>query len=537
MKTKYKFYTIIHILAICTCMQIVVTSCGDDDTDLAETPTISISQQEPLLARSGETIEVPVSFNIPGGNKELVVFLGSGPLDIISLETDANSFTYELKVPFDVEEGEELVYEFLVSDQDGQDSQRATFTIDAAIYDTVMIEGEELYKVDIPEGGTLFSGSSLTFAKNRKYLVTEPLTFEQGSRLSIEEGAILYMEKPTQAEEENVSFIVNSGTDVSIVGTATNPVVMTPSSTLTGDPEPKDWNQLRLNGVTNATVKYLRTEYASDGFRANDLDTSNTVEYIQSFKSDDEGMYFDGGNVVAKYLVSTDSNDQSYRLADFNGKLQFGIAQLSQAYKDTYACEIRGSSELIISNFTLVGPGIEAGDSYGFRFRGGSNGKVYNSIASNFNRRSVRIDKETFASETLEGPTVLAYSYVINTGQAFRDDRSSTDITNLNFFHGFLNSEDMFINNFNNNVTGLTPNGSSEEDNQVGVPIFIPTLENIPGIGVNDFIPDATVTAKQNHDPNTVDAAFTSVTFVGAVEDAENDWTVGWVKNPDGTIR
>jgi hypothetical protein len=50
-----------------------------------------------------------------------------------------------------------------------------------------------------------------------------------------------------------------------------------------------------------------------------------------------------------------------------------------------------------------------------------------------------------------------------------------------------------------------------------------------------DFVPDAAPST--SFDPSTIDSFFQSVSFAGAVENAANDWTTGWVKNPDGTIR
>ena len=77
---------------------------------------------------------------------------------------------------------------------------------------------------------------------------------------------------------------------------------------------------------------------------------------------------------------------------------------------------------------------------------------------------------------------------------------------------------------FNNALSG----GESPDD-------FV--FETIPGIGVDQFVPSSTVTALENFDPSTVNPVFESATFVGAVENTANDWTVGWAKNPDGTIR
>ncbi len=525
---------------------------GDNGGGDPAAPTIAISGETSAIAKAGETFSVDLTLNAPAGNKELVVYFNNGVLETITLDADdATSFTYNTRtVPADATEGQEFEYEFALADDLDRDSDRVAFTVGATIYDTVDVGGESLFSVDAPDDGLIVDGTSITLAKNRDYLITNRLIFQSGSSLTIEEGVTVYMKKQEDLAIDPLTGLkAEAGSSISIQGTATDPVVITSSGVLTGNAAPSDWKDFELNTVTDATLRYVRAEYAFTGFRVVKVeDANNTLEYLQSYKAggDKGGLEFNNGSVNAKYLVSTNSAEHGFRLSGtYAGKLQFGIAVMSERVNlddNPFQLRIRDKSTTIVSNFTVIGPGKDIAEVNGFRVNTpNTTGKVYNSIVAGF-ENGVQIDnKVRIADEDLATSlTVLAYSYIFDVTKASTDLRkvAETDPVPLHLdpFFGYLDGSDAFQNPFSNNVTGLTDAGMSAAD-QGSLPLYTPTLETIAGIGVNDFIPDATVTAKDNHDPSTVDDFFTSVTFVGAVENEAGDWTVGWVKNPDGTIR
>ncbi len=516
---------------------ILVVSCSsDDDGDDEPTPpqtaapTISIDGETSINAKAGETFSVTLNLDAEAGNKELVVSTNGGVLEVVTLTADATSFEYNTQsVPAESTEGQEYQYQFVLVDSEDRESSSVTLTISAELYDQLAVGTETLYNVTIPQDG-IVTGDIL-FTSGRNYLVAEPLLFDIGSSLTIQEGVAVYMEVPTEVDEPRVEISLVPGATLTITGSATSPVVMTPTSVLTGDPSPGDWNRLKVGEtnapLTNSTIRYLRTEYADDGLRLVNLDNSNTVEFIQTFKSDDEGFYITDGTVNAKYLVATDSKTNGFRLGDaYEGKLQFGITHLSEVLEaEEYAIEIREDSKALLANFTLLGAGQDTEDEmYGLRLRAASDARVYNTAVASFTRRGVRVNEETPIGGTLEGPTVFAYSYVFDIREQHYRDAP---------FGGTRNPDDgSVVNPFFNNTTGF-----NEVDDGMGGTVFEPIYEVIAGIGVNDFIPDATVTALENHDPSSVDAFFESVTFVGAIENEGSDWTTGWVKNTDGSIR
>ncbi len=519
----------------------IMISCSSDDDgggdngggENPNAPTLSITGDSTVFIKPGETVSVTVTLNAPGGNQQLLVYANDGILEEVALDNDITTFTYTNQtIPEGAEEGTIFEYEFALEDDANQVSTRAAFTANVAVYDPVDIDGQSLFNIDIPENGIVPDGKNIILSADRDYYLSESLSFTNGSSLTIREGATIYVKTPVEVTDPTLSISMVSGAGLSIIGTATNPVVITPSSSIAGTAEPGDWNRLFLDGssgsLTGVIIQYFRSEYATDGLRADNMDDTNTFEYIQSYKSGGEGIYFTNGNVNAKYIVATNSKAEGFRFGDsYSGNVQFGLAIMSERIDledDSYEVVIRDQSSAKLANFTAVGPGqdTEDEDVYAYRLRGTGNGRVYNSIAASFFRRGVRVSDDP-AGGTLAGPKVFAYGYVFDlNSQHFRD----------NPFGGSREVSGTILNPFFNNVTSY-----EEVDDGMGGTEFVPIYDKIAGIGTNDFIPDATVTAKENHDPSTVDAFFTSVTFVGAVENAENDWTVGWVKNPDGTIR
>ncbi len=178
---------------------------------------------------------------------------------------------------------------------------------------------------------------------------------------------------------------------------------------------------------------------------------------------------------------------------------------------------MRDNSAHSLANITLVGPGMDGGGDDGLRYRGIS-AKVYSSIIADYPDEDIKVEDD-FAPTDLNGDNVLAYSYTFRGGDAAKSD-------GVRALYGTFDANGDPLTNpfFNNALQG----GPTADD-------FV--FEEIAGIGTNDFVPDAEQVTKENFDPSTVNAAFLSNTFVGAVQNADNDWTAGWTKNADGSLR
>ena len=506
-------------LAICVFALAFVVACDSDDDGPAptfETPQISITSESTSLLKPGDPIEVTVSLTAEAGNQTLIVNRGGGILDQVALDETATSFTYTgANVSATLAEGDTEEYQFILVDTQDQQSSPAVFTADIAVYDMVDVKGIDVFNVDIPTDGLVPGGTDVKFASGREYYISNSLFFQPNSTFTVEEGVTIYL---ADLADSSVEVEMTPGSEAFIEGTANAPVVMTSENTIDNTAEPGDWDRFRLDGVQNSVVRYLRTEYADTGFRISDCDNTNTVEFIQVFLSAEEGFYISNGDLDFKYVLVTDTGDSGYRLGDdFSGTGQFLVAVRVNERGSQEEVYMRDNSTVSLANITLVGPGMDDESDDGLRYRGIS-AKVYSSIIADYPDEDIKVEDE-FAPTDLNGDNVLAYSYTFRGGDAAKSD-------GVRALYGTFDANGDPLTNpfFNNALQG----GPSADD-------FV--FEEIAGIGTNDFVPDAEQTAKENFDPSTVNPAFLSNTFVGAIQNADNDWTTGWTKNADGSLR
>lgn len=495
-----------------------LSACGDDDngdnTDPEfEAPLLTLAGDDSALLKPGDAIEVGFTLDAEAGNKTLVVNRNGGILDQVALDPAATSFTYsDATVSADLTEGDTEVYEFILVDGEDQESEPVEFTANIAVYDLITVKGEELYEVTAPEGGIIGDGLAVKFSEGRSYYIAGALQFDAGSSLTIEPGVTVYF---LAGAEPSVGVIALPGSSVNIEGTASAPVVMTSANTLDDTAEPGNWDTFELEGTENAVFRYVRIEYAGEGLRIDEVDASNTVEYVQSFYADGEGFYITDGDINVKYLVNTKSGDTGFRLGDaYTGTLQFIINQGSD--HDETDFYIRETATIVAANLTLLGPGQDAAQGGDILEMGSTANlfKIYNTIIAESVDEDLKLEPITVTD--LDGEVVFAYSYVFNNADPIKDDA-------INFF-GTFDAEGNPVTNpfFNNALTG----GPTPDD-------F--TFEAIAGIAVDDFVPDAEQPSE--FDPADLGGSFVSAPFVGAVKDAASDWTTGWVKNVDGSVR
>ncbi len=499
----------------------ILPSCDEEEDPVFTAPSISIVGDNSAELMPGENIEVNFNINAEGGLSKIIVNRNGGFLEEVELtDPNATTFTYTGQtVPTDSEEAGRIEFEFIGENVQGTRSAAQTFTVTVNVYETISVGSTELFNVSslVPDDGVVKSGTTVKLAANRSYYMgavglpndTIPVSFEEGSDLVIEEGVTVYM-------QSGIDFDVTVFGSVNIEGTATAPIVMTSEHTLnTGsEPEAGDWNDFQIEGAGKGTnsgiLKYVRIEYAGDrAFILDDVGNGIEVSHVQVWKCTDEGIFIAGGDVNVSNLVVTDSEDTQYRLDDdYSGNMQYILAVISLQDDGDESMYLRGDSEALISNVTVVGPGLidGIGEPDGLRFWSTRGNKVYNAIVAELPSFGVRAEENATDGRPLptdiDGPVVFAHSFVFNTeiqddatGNLGRDD-ASVFFTDA----GFNNSTDP-----------------------------------VAGIGPIDFVPDAAPTS--SFDPSTLGTFFQAATFAGAVENASNDWTTGWVKDPDGTVR
>lgn len=488
----------ILFLSLLLVIAFIGVSCEDDGPKFG-TPQISVVGEDSIDVKPGETVNINLQLNGDGGAKSVVVMKNGAFLKEFPVTATSTEFVYTTEpLAEGLAEGDEVKYGFILANKDNVDSQEAPFTIKVALYDKITIGSTELYNLAVGTDGIVASGTETKLIKNRNYHIPYYLTFEPGAKLTIEEGVHLYM----NADAEFPAGI-DIGGEANIVGTATAPVVITSSNVLKTDKSAKagDWAEFKLSGdgasSNNGKVSYVRLEYGDNRvFRLSDVGSATTIDHVQVFKSVGEGVMATNGNVNLKYIVATDCEGGSYRLGDaYKGNMQFIVSVNSEYYSDNDDFTIREDAAPVIANATILGAGADLEDNtHGMRMRANAAPKVYNTIVAEFPRRGLRAGDNVKITD-MNGSAVFAHSYIFKVPRdPYRDLAKAFEA-------------EMF--------------GNSGTE--------------IPGIGVADFVPDAEKTSTFNS--NSLGAFFESAAFVGAVKDATGDWTKGWVKNPDGTVR
>lgn len=471
-------------------------SCGDDGPKFG-TPQISIVGSDSIDLAFGETVNVNLQLNGDGGAKSVVVMKNGAFLKEFPITASAKEFVYTTEpIAEGLAEGDEVKYGFILANKDNVDSPEATLIIKVALYDKIMVGNAELYNVAIGTDGVVASGTETKLIKNRNYHIPYHLTFEPGAKLTIEEGVHVYM----NADAELPVGIDIQG-EASIVGTATSPIVLTSSNVLKDAAKAGDWAEFKISGdgasSNNGTISYLRIEYGDNRvFRLSNVGSSTTIDHVQVFKSVGEGVMVTDGNVNLKYIVATDCEGGSYRLGDaYKGNMQFIVSVNSEYYSDNDDFTIREDAAPVIANATILGAGAALeNNTHGMRMRANAAPKVYNTIIAEFPRRGLRAGDNVTITD-MNGAAIFAYSHIFKVPRdPYRDLAKAFEA------EVFQNSE-----------------------------------AEIQGIGVAAFVPDAEKTSAFN--PNSLGSFFESAAFVGAIKDASADWTKGWVKNPDGTLR
>jgi hypothetical protein len=400
-----------------------------------------------------------------------------------------------------------LPIEFVLTDQRGK-SDSKTFV--------VTVTGSNINMSTLGTAGVI--STTVTLEKENVYRLDIPMSVANGGVLNIPAGTKIYA--VTGTGTPGLLTIQSTG-QINAIGSATNPVVFTSDKELTGSPAPGDWVGIQMNGTpgTNlGTLKYVRIEYGGGpgagidaGLRLNGVTAPTTLEYIQVFRANDVGVYYRNASTVPmKYIVATQCVKQQFfvRDANSNGDFQFLLLQtgtLATLAGDVRALEVRQSAGGgRFSNMSIIGPGADAvGTVDGIRTD--RRIKVFNSLVAEFPDDGIRFDNpaDITTPPNLSG-AVFANSYVFKIADL--PTRDGNDI-----------------------ALAFETNAASFSN--------VIDKSNVPaaaaGITKDNFVPSSSIISV--FDPTTLGSNFVTGSYVGAV--GTTDWTIGWVKNPNGTIR
>lgn len=255
--------------------------------------------------------------------------------------------------------------------------------------------------------GELLAGQSATLDPTQVYNLTGSFIVRGGATLTIPAGTRI------EATGGTASYIAIAQDGLLYVnGTSTNPVVMTSGNSVkatgdwgglvicgrantnkggsTGQTATSEVGDLTYGGTENTdssgVIRYLRVEYTGAAFNATKefngvslfgVGSGTVFEYIQAYKSGDDGIEFFGGSVNPRYLIALHSEDDAVDFADgFSGTIDYVFI------KDVAKAGVEGSNNgdngaatpttnATLKNFTIL-KGSLAGSEQGMFLKEGS---------------------------------------------------------------------------------------------------------------------------------------------------------------------
>ena len=486
----------------------------------------------------GLPVDVSVELRAINGLDQLVVRKDGELFDQVQYPEDQLIASYTLDYEVEnVPDGTLIVFDFIITDQRGEESEVFSFTVEVGPPFTIESGTRFNTEVQIIKGRI---NRNITLSASNTYLMDSIVSVEGNRTLTIEAGTTILMKTFEGTVDSRLS--ITQGSRIIAGGTKDAPIVFTSDLTLNGTEDRGDWSGIFIYGraPTNqgATVfeegflyggtqendnsgslKYVRIEYAGknddDGIHFFGVGAGTQLSYIQVFRSEDNAFRFKGGTADLKYIVGVDHAAYGiWAEHGWRGRGQFWVFQTTIAATNvpvTYnnqarSVELRNdpndfllqpATYTQIANITAIGNGntTEFGTRRGLRVRRGAMGIIQNVIITNFPDDGVRVE---------------------NVPQENLDDGTMT-LANVRSFSNRENYDEQ------------------AEDFFLPMPEFNVTEESVPGITPENFVGSV----PSDFDPASLGSWFTSAPYIGAIENEAGDWTADgtWCKNPDGTIR
>jgi len=425
----------------------------------------------------------------------------------------------------------------------------------AVLFSACTIQEDNIGDVIINQGGGGTSTGSIVLEGQitSDLTLNSSETYELRGGVSVVNGVTLTIEAGTRIIAGDVGGVfsylaIEQGATIIAEGTANQPIVFTSNKST---PNPGDWGGLLLAGkapinrgttatteVANLTyggtdvsdnsgiLRYVRLEYTGgkinddaeyNGLSLYGVGNGTTIEYIQAFNGNDDGIEFFGGTVNLKYAVVTGAGDDSFDWTDgWIGNGQFWIAQQTSAAgdkgieADNFSDNPSAApfSNPTLSNVTLIGAEDGDGENKGIEFRAGTKVSMYNTIIKAFPGKGIEVDDDQTLIN-LNNNEVIVRNSIIDNVNSFDLDHGDVATIDLADFATF--------NNF-------TEDGSGNPFNTTGT--AIPTEFEINGFrGTYEYT--TAIDGVDNFDPSTLNSFFTAANYAGALQDSDT-WTSGF---------
>jgi hypothetical protein len=283
-------------------------------------------------------------------------------------------------------------------------------------------------------------------------------------------------------------------------------------STPTDNSGTMDYVQIRYSGFilsANTELQALTLEGTGSG---------TVIRHIHSHNSSDDGIEIFGGRTDLRYFVVTGADDDSYDLdTGWKGTIQYAIAVHKTAFGDSMM-ELDSANASTaqtprtyarIANFTWIAKGSNS-NNVALQMRGGADAALVNGVVvAPSTLPCIRFDGagtpaiNSAANGTFDklGPPVFK-SVVMQCS-------TTTPFVGAN---GITATDVQTV--FTTPPTGIAANSVTFTNTLTGV--FVDGPAEL-GVGATD--------------PKTVDAAFDTTNYVGAVRDSADTWYQGWTCN------
>lgn len=418
----------------------------------------------------------------------------------------------------------------------------------------------------------LAGGQTYTWTKENCYLLDGYVFLEAGGILNIEEGTVIKGKGSPSTGDVASALIITVGAQIFAEGTADDPIIFTSEEDDVEDPSdleaidrglwgglillgdatiarpggtdniegiPADQDKATFGGTddtdNSGMLRYVSIRHGgaviSNGDEINGLTlggvgSGTTIEYIEVFANDDDGIEWFGGTVSVNYATVAFCKDDAYDY-DFGwrGKGQFWFTILDTDVSGRGGEHDGASpdgenpfSKPTIANATVIGPGADAfpegdGGDIGLLFRDRAGGQYWNSIITQF-------PGVALAVEDLDGDGD-SYNNLINGDLAFAnniwwDFGVGNDINDF----ATLSDDDTPLADDKDLISTLAAGGNTAEDP------LLAGVSRTTNMGL-DPRPQENGPAGQNV-ATIDDDYFVSTTFKGAFDPTADLWIRNW---------
>lgn len=373
--------------------------------------------------------------------------------------------------------------------------------------------------------------------------------------LTVQPGVVIFASAGTDY------LVVNRGSRLNAVGTATQPIIFTARANVLGqttDSSQGLWGGVILlgrapisdcntqvaggsvncqnvvEGTTGSlyggnvptdnsgTLRYVQIRYSGfeiapgnelQGLTMGGVGTGTTVEYVQIHNSSDDGIEVFGGTVNSKYIVVTGSDDDALDTdLGWTGGWQFVIAVQRDANNGDSMNEVDSNNNedalprqnMKLANFTFIQRSTVQGGN-AVLIRGGADA--------------------TYANGIVVGPTNCLDIDETNGTTTRAADANLQDQGPPRFRSVVLACPTPYRNDNNVSTDAIKTIFTTDPNNRE---TFTPTLTSVFVNGPNETAIPAFDTATLNSTGSTF---FTKTNYVGAVRDAQDTWYAGWTCN------